>query len=251
MSQGAGRPAERAREGKDWSGDRVLFVPKAWAHISQEGPSLTNWCTVHSQEICDISSLASNLAAVFGFHQLTQSLQSGMVCLIFPDFDTCEESRTLQPIIGCWIVSVEGASDSWCSVATTEAGEKEREEHVLGSWWPYLHSTTSLVTKVPLADLLPRVNSSSWTWLHVLLIINKTWELSSKITSLGDFPGGPVVKTPCLQCKGHRFDPWLGNLKVTFLEEWLKLLEGLSPTTSCSVNLPELPHLILNNGPIL
>ena len=60
-----------------------------------------------------------------------------------------------------------------------------------------------------------------------------------------------MVKTLCFQCIGHRFDPWLGNLKVAFLEEWLKLLEGLSPTTSCSVNLPELPHLTLSNGPIL
>ena len=25
-----------------------------------------------------------------------------------------------------------------------------------------------------------------------------------------DFPGGPVVKTPHLQCKWHRFSPWLG-----------------------------------------
>lgn len=26
-----------------------------------------------------------------------------------------------------------------------------------------------------------------------------------------DFPGRPVVKTPHFQCKGHKFDPWLGN----------------------------------------
>ena len=24
-----------------------------------------------------------------------------------------------------------------------------------------------------------------------------------------DFPGGLVIKTPCFQCRGHRFDPWL------------------------------------------
>ena len=28
---------------------------------------------------------------------------------------------------------------------------------------------------------------------------------------LGNFPGGPGVKTPCFQCKGCGFDPWLGN----------------------------------------
>ena len=30
-------------------------------------------------------------------------------------------------------------------------------------------------------------------------------------TNLRDFPGGPVVKTPCFHCKGHRFDPWSWN----------------------------------------
>ena len=26
-----------------------------------------------------------------------------------------------------------------------------------------------------------------------------------------DFPGGPVIKTPHSQCRGHGFDPWLGD----------------------------------------
>ena len=26
-----------------------------------------------------------------------------------------------------------------------------------------------------------------------------------------DFPGSPVVKTLCSQCRGHGFNPWLGN----------------------------------------
>ena len=26
-----------------------------------------------------------------------------------------------------------------------------------------------------------------------------------------DSPGGPVVKTPCFQCRGCGFDPWSGN----------------------------------------
>ena len=25
---------------------------------------------------------------------------------------------------------------------------------------------------------------------------------------LKEFPGGPVVKTPCFQCRGRGFDPW-------------------------------------------
>ena len=34
---------------------------------------------------------------------------------------------------------------------------------------------------------------------------------SRKISGLGDFPGGPVVKTPYFHCRRHGLDPWLGN----------------------------------------
>ena len=27
----------------------------------------------------------------------------------------------------------------------------------------------------------------------------------------GNFPGGPVVKTPCFHCWGHDFNSWSGN----------------------------------------
>ena len=26
-----------------------------------------------------------------------------------------------------------------------------------------------------------------------------------------EFPGGPVVRTPCFHCRGPGFDPWSGN----------------------------------------
>ena len=32
-----------------------------------------------------------------------------------------------------------------------------------------------------------------------------------RMLSWGDFPGSPVVKTPCFHCRGHGFDPWSGN----------------------------------------
>ena len=35
--------------------------------------------------------------------------------------------------------------------------------------------------------------------------------LGNKSSHDWDFPGGPVVKTVCFQCKGHGFDPWSGN----------------------------------------
>ena len=30
-------------------------------------------------------------------------------------------------------------------------------------------------------------------------------------TDLWDFPGSPVVKTPCFHCRGLGFDPWPGG----------------------------------------
>ena len=29
-----------------------------------------------------------------------------------------------------------------------------------------------------------------------------------------DFPGSPVVKTLCFQCRGYRFNPWFGETKI-------------------------------------
>ena len=35
--------------------------------------------------------------------------------------------------------------------------------------------------------------------------------LLSKIQGTWDFPGGPEVKNPALQCRGHESYPWLEN----------------------------------------
>ena len=40
---------------------------------------------------------------------------------------------------------------------------------------------------------------------------------SLKKRSCRDSSGGPVVKTPCLQSRGHGFDPWLGKLRFHVL----------------------------------
>ena len=37
-----------------------------------------------------------------------------------------------------------------------------------------------------------------------------------------DFPGSPVVKTPCLHCREHGFNPWLGNEETTCHLGWSK-----------------------------
>ena len=36
----------------------------------------------------------------------------------------------------------------------------------------------------------------------------------------GDFPRGPVVKTPYFQGRGHGFEPWLGSQNPTHCGEW-------------------------------
>ena len=37
----------------------------------------------------------------------------------------------------------------------------------------------------------------------------QTYTMNISLTR--DFPGGPMVKTPCFQCRGCRFNPWWGN----------------------------------------
>ena len=38
-----------------------------------------------------------------------------------------------------------------------------------------------------------------------------------------DFPGGPVVKTLCCQCREHRFNPWSENEDPTCCQkDWEK-----------------------------
>ena len=52
-------------------------------------------------------------------------------------------------------------------------------------------------------------------WATELNWTGLTKPLSSHSNSRKDlfwnFPGGSVVKTPCCQCRGHRFDPWSGS----------------------------------------
>ena len=45
----------------------------------------------------------------------------------------------------------------------------------------------------------------------VAILISDKIQFKTKIYSLRDFPGGPVVKTPHSQCRGHGFHPWSGN----------------------------------------
>ena len=41
----------------------------------------------------------------------------------------------------------------------------------------------------------------------------------------GDFPGGPVVKTPRFQCRGHGFDPWSGKFCMSLKKKKKSMAE--------------------------
>ena len=51
-------------------------------------------------------------------------------------------------------------------------------------------------------------NNNNWKKKSYVLILRVA---HFKKLALRDFPCGPVVKTLCFHCRGHRFDPWLGN----------------------------------------
>ena len=40
----------------------------------------------------------------------------------------------------------------------------------------------------------------------VMILINVIFKILNR-----DFPGGPVAKTPCSQCRGPGLDPWSGK----------------------------------------
>ena len=62
--------------------------------------------------------------------------------------------------------------------------------------------------------------------------LRKTSTLSEEEYHSGDFPGGPVVKTPHFQCGGHGFDPWSG--KIPRASEQLGLCGTTAEPVRCS-----------------
>ena len=51
----------------------------------------------------------------------------------------------------------------------------------------------------------------SWETNELTIVKCQGQCLAYNKQSVRDFPGGPGVKTPCCQCRGHGFDPWWGN----------------------------------------
>ena len=81
-----------------------------------------------------------------------------------------------------------------------------------------------------------------------------------KDTAIRNFPAGPVVKTSCVQCRGRRFKPWLGNEDPTCHRAWSKSKKYMAikfpqisdlythfPSLSPSLS-PPTPFLTLSKG---
>ena len=86
------------------------------------------------------------------------------------------------PLIICWVSGTQRERDEGCTVPTLKAQSlvgKTRHNHQLRS---------SVVG-----------SSSSFK--------------QTKQKRKRDFPGGPVIRTPCFYCMGPRFDPWSENEK--------------------------------------
>ena len=68
-----------------------------------------------------------------------------------------------------------------------------RNETTKPGWWQHIHLQHSLLNI--LSPLLGPTVQKKWVPFKIL------W----------DFPGSPVAKTLCSQCRGPRFNPWSGN----------------------------------------
>ena len=82
-----------------------------------------------------------------------------------------------------------------------------------------LRATKQFQTPVPLTGLQTELGKGSFSevscWGHGHTVTKTTPKSLLASFSLGstnipgqNFPGGPEVKTLCLHCRGHRFDPW-------------------------------------------
>ena len=60
-------------------------------------------------------------------------------------------------------------------------------------------------------------NVPEFRGIHFLRILLKITMWKMQIFLTWDFPGSPVVKTACFQCRSHGLDPCLGNLDPTCL----------------------------------
>ena len=59
--------------------------------------------------------------------------------------------------------------------------------------------------------MVKMINFMLCVFYHNKIIVKKNCKVVERVvkkSKRGDFPGGPVVKTPRSQYRGPRFDPW-------------------------------------------
>ena len=114
------------------------------------------------------------------------------------------------PACGWWFLHT-----SWCGCkvsfpSSSCLGPQNRCSHFTVSWYSW--------------TLSPSHWDSSWSQkldqLHLFPVCHRQIFLKSflerkdnsklQYSWVGDIPGGPVVRTPCFHCRGHRFDSWSG-----------------------------------------
>ena len=74
------------------------------------------------------------------------------------------------------------------------------------SFWPHCTACVILVPSPGMELEPPTLEVQSLNHWEVLQKLGFKKKIQAK-----DFPGSPVVKTPCSQFKGPRFSPWSGN----------------------------------------
>ena len=77
-----------------------------------------------------------------------------------------------------------------------------------GGWWrPSFRLHQSSFLCLAILVLFPAFFSVSW----FCLTGNPAWNTFLKTLNYRDFPGGPMAKTLCSQCRGPGLNPWSGN----------------------------------------
>ena len=84
-------------------------------------------------------------------------------------------------------------------------------------WWvvrsDYLNRGDGSTDMFTLKKFIKLMTHDSCIFLYLCYTSMKS---SVKKEKKRDFPGGPVVKIPCFHCRGHRFNPLMGNEDPTY-----------------------------------
>ena len=139
--------------------------------------------------------------------ELTHPLSTTLNCSFWaPSFLICKIKDLSQPVS-------DASPPSHCMTFMVGKGKGDQEGvSGTGGQGEHLSFLTGKVLKLVSClyrpDSLPVKGGRCWQW-------HQQWQDSNahhyKKKPGQDFPGGPVVKTPCFQCRGCGFNLWLEN----------------------------------------